>query len=60
MKAVGIRDFSIRDINQPDPKRFPRCLSALINFTKFREERAQQFNELHEGSVSHKLCHSMN
>jgi len=48
MDVCGVRDFSIRDVLDPSPKRLRRCLSAAINFCKFREERLVLFTELME------------
>ncbi|KAJ3016259.1 kinetochore-associated Ndc80 complex subunit nuf2 [Thoreauomyces humboldtii] len=39
MVEVGVADFNMRDILRPEPPRVRRCLSAVINFAKFREER---------------------
>ncbi|TPX61932.1 hypothetical protein PhCBS80983_g00851 [Powellomyces hirtus] len=39
MVEVGVDDFNMRDILRPEPPRVRRCLSAIINFAKFREER---------------------
>lgn len=46
MDVCGVRDFSIKDILEPSPKRLRRCLSACINFCKFREERLVLFTQL--------------
>ena len=46
MKVCGVRDFSLRDMTQPDFPRTRRNLSAVINFWKFREERLENFNKL--------------
>ncbi|TPX67273.1 hypothetical protein SpCBS45565_g03982 [Spizellomyces sp. 'palustris'] len=43
MVEVGVDDFSMRDILRPEPPRVRRCLSAIINFAKFREERMGVF-----------------
>ncbi|KAJ3122206.1 kinetochore-associated Ndc80 complex subunit nuf2 [Nowakowskiella sp. JEL0407] len=39
MSVAGIGDFGLRDIIRPEPGRFRRIVSAVINFAKFREER---------------------
>lgn len=39
MEAVGIDDFSLRDIISPVGSRFRMILSGVINFAKFREEQ---------------------
>ncbi|GFH15494.1 DHR10 domain-containing protein [Haematococcus lacustris] len=46
MSASGVKDFSWRDVFKPDPPRLRRHLSAIINFAKFREEKALAFQEL--------------
>lgn len=46
MSAAGVHDSRIWDIVKPDPSRFKRNMSAVINFAKFREERLQNFTEL--------------
>ncbi len=52
MRACGIMDFDISAINFPDQKRIKKILAALINFTKFREERLNLFLDLQDKSVS--------
>jgi kinetochore protein Nuf2 len=39
MREVGFPQFSLQDITKPEPRRVQHCLSAIINFAKFREER---------------------
>jgi kinetochore protein Nuf2 len=46
METVGIQDFTIRDLFEPQFPRTKRFLSAIINFAKFREERLTRYNEL--------------
>jgi len=46
MMACGVHDFSVYDLINPDGKRFRKQLSALINFTRFRNERMGAFSEL--------------
>ncbi|KAF5831089.1 Nuf2 family-domain-containing protein [Dunaliella salina] len=46
MVASGVKDFSWRDVFKPDPLKLRRNLSAIINFAKFREEKALAFQEL--------------
>ncbi|KAL4095087.1 hypothetical protein PRIC1_008465 [Phytophthora ramorum] len=46
LAACGVDDFGLRDVLHPTPKRVRRQLSALINFTKFREERLAAFSEI--------------
>lgn len=50
MRAAGIRDFSPKDLIAPDVKRLKKNLSGLINFTKFREERAIHFHQLQDAT----------
>jgi kinetochore protein Nuf2 len=44
--VCGINTFTTKDIFAPDPKRFRRQLSAVINFAKFREEHVIRCQEL--------------
>lgn len=44
--AAGVHDVTLLDLTKPDPKRFRRNLSAVINFAKFREERLMECEEL--------------
>jgi hypothetical protein len=39
MQTIGIHDFSMTDVQKPEPLRLKRILSALINFARFREAR---------------------
>lgn len=48
MRICGVYDFGWNDIYAPMTKRFRRHLSAAINFLKFREDRMQMYEELHE------------
>ncbi|EPZ35539.1 Kinetochore protein Nuf2 domain-containing protein [Rozella allomycis CSF55] len=48
MYEAGIKDFSLKDILQPEPKRFKMILSYIINFAKFREEHAVIYEEITE------------
>ena len=47
MSAAGVNDTCMDDILKPDPKRFRRNLCAIINFQKFRLEREEAFEKLH-------------
>ena len=51
MMACGVLDFSIVDLVDPEGKRFRKQLSALINFTRFRNERMGAFSEVNEETV---------
>ena len=46
METCDVTDFSLKDIHQPDAKRFRRQLSGVINFVKFREDRLVMYTEL--------------
>jgi len=46
MNVCDIQDFSMKDIVDPDPKRFRRQLSGIINFVKFREDRLLMYTTL--------------
>lgn len=50
MAAVGVHDFSMKDVYSPDTKRTVRNLSAIINFLRFREDHLDKFTELSEHS----------
>lgn len=45
LSTSGITDFTLNDVNKPDPKRLRRNLSAIINFAKFREDRQPGYVE---------------
>eukprot|EP00937_MAST-01D_sp_MAST-1D-sp2_P004684 g4684.t1 len=45
MAVCDVQDFSLKDITEPDPKRFRRQLSGIINFVKFREDRLLMYTE---------------
>ncbi|KAG1680572.1 hypothetical protein FOA52_015019 [Chlamydomonas sp. UWO 241] len=42
MAACGVKDFGWRDVFKPEPPRLRRNLSAIINFCKFRDEKAER------------------
>jgi kinetochore protein Nuf2 len=46
METVGIHDFTLRDLFEPQFSRTKRFLSAIINFAKFREDRWTKYGEL--------------
>ena len=47
MSASQIQDFSmLEDVIRPNPQRFIRNVSAIINFAKFREERLETHNTM--------------
>ncbi|KAI8588324.1 kinetochore-associated Ndc80 complex subunit nuf2 [Geranomyces variabilis] len=48
MKEVCVQDFSMRDLLRPEPPRVRRCLSGLVNFAKFREQRIDTFQRSKE------------
>lgn len=44
MRAVGVADFSIKyDLLNPKPRRTAQCLSAVINFLKYREVSLEKY-----------------
>ena len=45
MLECGIEDFTFTDLAKPDSMRLTRILSYVINFTRFREERANIIDE---------------
>ena len=45
MLKVGVFDFCLRDLTNPDAVRLRRILSGVINFAKFREERLLFFDQ---------------
>ncbi|RPA90244.1 hypothetical protein L873DRAFT_1718684 [Choiromyces venosus 120613-1] len=45
MLECGIEDFTFNDLAKPDSQRLTRILSYVINFTRFREERANIIDE---------------
>ncbi|CAK4079691.1 unnamed protein product [Aphanomyces euteiches] len=45
MDACGVHDFKWQDILRPNPKRLRRQLSAMINFSKFKQERKDHFDQ---------------
>ncbi|PWY98722.1 hypothetical protein BCV70DRAFT_201514 [Testicularia cyperi] len=50
MNAATLYDFTLQDITRPNPKRFRRQMSALVNFYRFRSDRIAEFEELVTGS----------
>eukprot|EP00884_Botryococcus_braunii_P004542 jgi/Botrbrau1/14089/Bobra.182_3s0035.1 len=48
MGAAGVRDFTMQDVCKPDPARLRKHLSAIVNFTKFREEKLIPYAEAQE------------
>ncbi|WVQ95615.1 hypothetical protein IAU59_002713 [Kwoniella sp. CBS 9459] len=45
-ELCGIMDFAMSDLTRPDAQRFRICLSGIMNFAKFRDERMQFQNQL--------------
>ncbi|OCF43622.1 kinetochore protein Nuf2 [Kwoniella heveanensis CBS 569] len=45
-ELCGINDFAISDLTRPDAQRFRTCLSGIMNFAKFRDERMHFQNQL--------------
>lgn len=52
MMGIGVYDFSLADILKPESARVIKCLSAVINFTKFREQRVAALEIVTERAVS--------
>ncbi|GAK68260.1 uncharacterized protein PAN0_058d6501 [Moesziomyces antarcticus] len=50
MNAATLYDFTLQDLTRPNPKRFRRQMSALVNFYRFRSDRIVEFEELVTGS----------
>lgn len=48
LSDCGIDDFSIADVMKPEPQRFRRILSAVVNFARFREEHMNDCDDLVE------------
>lgn len=49
--SIGVFDFSVvNDLMNPDPKRFKQLISALINFTRFRQKRIDKYEEFSQES----------
>lgn len=51
MNACQLFSFSMKDVYKPLPERTLVCLSAVINFAKFREERLAHYQQMAEESV---------
>jgi transcriptional regulator of heat shock response len=49
VKIAGV-DMTLKDVLDPNPKRFRIILSAIINFLKFRLEKMDLFDELQQQS----------
>ncbi|KAK8850499.1 hypothetical protein IAR55_004417 [Kwoniella newhampshirensis] len=45
-QLCGISDFTLSDLTRPESHRFRTCLSGIMNFAKFRDERAQYLSQL--------------
>jgi hypothetical protein len=52
MRVARVDDFSMNDVEKPDPKRTMVALSALINFAKFREEHIGNYTQKTANLVS--------
>lgn len=46
METCGIKDFSLRDLILPTPKRVIKHLSGIINFAKYKEQNMSELAEL--------------
>ncbi|OQR97577.1 kinetochore protein NUF2-like protein [Achlya hypogyna] len=54
MQAAGVYDFGWTDVHKPTLKRVRRLFSAMINFTRFKEERMAFLSE-HERKTDDEL-----
>eukprot|EP01024_Parvocaulis_polyphysoides_P045989 TRINITY_DN43168_c1_g1_i3.p1 TRINITY_DN43168_c1_g1~~TRINITY_DN43168_c1_g1_i3.p1 ORF type:complete len:479 (-),score=71.27 TRINITY_DN43168_c1_g1_i3:251-1663(-) len=45
VRIAGVSDLGLRDLAQPEARRFQQHLSALINYKKFRDDKLSKFNE---------------
>lgn len=52
MIACGVEDFTLRDINNPTPKRLQRNLSALLNFLYFKTQRMEVYDSIKENNAA--------
>eukprot|EP01025_Chloroclados_australasicus_P053239 TRINITY_DN624_c1_g1_i1.p1 TRINITY_DN624_c1_g1~~TRINITY_DN624_c1_g1_i1.p1 ORF type:complete len:488 (-),score=62.81 TRINITY_DN624_c1_g1_i1:1109-2506(-) len=60
MLQAGVQGFTLKDLVQPEPRRFQNHLSALVNYKKFVDEKLQKFNDLqqqveHQAGLSDQL-----
>ena len=46
METCGVRDFTVKDITDPQAKRLRKHISGIINFAKFREDRIVLYRDL--------------
>lgn len=51
MQNVGVPAFNMGDLIRPTADRVIGILSGLINFTRFREEKLNAFNECLQQTV---------
>ena len=49
---LGVKNFGLKDIVQPETKNVVVVLSAVINFARFREDQLVLFEEKSQESVS--------
>jgi hypothetical protein len=49
MKINGYDEFGFRDLAAPNPRKFKRQLSVLINYMKFKQDNAYLLDNLMEG-----------
>ena len=50
MRAALTQRGAAQDVYAPEAKRLQRCLSAVLNFAKYREDMVAQWQELRDGS----------
>eukprot|EP01026_Neomeris_dumetosa_P034975 TRINITY_DN2799_c0_g1_i8.p2 TRINITY_DN2799_c0_g1~~TRINITY_DN2799_c0_g1_i8.p2 ORF type:complete len:462 (+),score=60.14 TRINITY_DN2799_c0_g1_i8:44-1429(+) len=48
MTKVGVKDFGLKDLVQPEARRFQLQLSALINYKKFYDEKVAKFQDFQQ------------
>ncbi|XP_013420888.1 kinetochore protein Nuf2 [Lingula anatina] len=57
MYACGVQDFKLRDLVEPKPKRTVRLVSALINFSRFQNQRMEEVERLKNENAAVKEQH---
>ena len=44
--VAGVPDFGMADLARPDPSRTRSALAALVNYSRFREEKRQEWRAM--------------
>ncbi len=52
MSAPALTCHAVQDMHAPEAKRLLRCLSAVLNFAKYREDKLQLLEDLKEESAA--------